>query len=122
MADSPSQYADDDLLSVQLEARERASREDAAVFGQQRSRAAARALGLSIPPPPDRIDPADDDIELPASVEPELLEPPVARDELDPAVVGDPVLDETDPIVDVEILVSRRAGRPVADRPRPRSG
>lgn len=53
MAELPSQYADDDLLNVQLEARERASREDAALHVHRRGQAAARALGL--PPPADPV-------------------------------------------------------------------
>jgi hypothetical protein len=51
VADHPAQYTEDELLHSQMEARERASREDAAMQGHRRSQAAARALGVPPPPP-----------------------------------------------------------------------
>ena len=48
MADITRRIDDDDPLAAQLAARDVASRQDAAVLGQLRSQAAARALGLEV--------------------------------------------------------------------------
>jgi hypothetical protein len=125
VADHPAPYTEDELLHSQMEARERASREDAAIQGHRRSQAAARALGVPPPPPAvgttfdtsvddDRIDdgPVEPDTRSEAEAEPELEPEPLDRP--GPAVVlprGGPAA------VTTGVLAAAAAQKPRAEKP-----
>jgi hypothetical protein len=125
VADHPAPYTEDELLHSQMEARERASREDAAIQGHRRSQAAARALGVPPPPPAvgttfdtsvddDRIDdgPVEPDTRSEAEAEPEPEPEPLDRP--GPAVVlprGGPAA------VTTGVLAAAAAQKPRAEKP-----
>ncbi|HEY6532876.1 MAG TPA: hypothetical protein VIY72_11260 [Acidimicrobiales bacterium] len=106
MADLPPQYADDELLHVQLEARERASKEDAAIQRHLRSSAAARALGMPLPPP------------LPAPPDPPTYAADEPADAVAPVDPADEVLIEAQRLAD-EAREATASDRDMADAPAP---